>query len=60
MDLLDEMKTAVGRNNYEVKTKCSNCNTSQMTKIKKGHLSKDVISNGKCGKCGCQTLEIVE
>ena len=43
---------------YEVKTKCTNCNTKQLTNIKKGNKSEEVIERGKCERCGCMTLEL--
>jgi len=45
---------------YDVKSKCKNCGTKQLTKIKKGHIGKDVIGNGKCENCGCKMLEVIE
>jgi hypothetical protein len=43
---------------YEVKTKCSNCNTKQLTRIKKGNKASEVIERGKCERCGCMTLTL--
>jgi len=52
------IKDLFGAGIYEVKTVCSNCKTKQLTKIKKGNIAKEVIDNGKCTFCGCQTLTL--
>lgn len=48
----------IPKTTYDVKTKCTNCGMKQNTKIKKGNAASEVIGNGKCENCGCQTLEL--
>lgn len=48
------------KNYYEIKTKCKNCSTKQLTKIRKGNKPEDVLSNGKCDNCGVNELELVK
>ena len=52
------IETLFPKKYYEVSTKCSNCNLKQKTRIKKGNIAKEVISNGKCANCGCNNLEL--
>lgn len=53
------LNNILGSNTYEVKTKCGNCGTIQLTKIKKGNKAEEVISKGKCENCGCAELSLV-
>ncbi len=55
---MDFLKNIFPEKVYEVKSKCSNCNTKQLTKIKKGNKASEVIENGHCEKCGCLTLSL--
>jgi len=54
------MDNLFGKSYYEVKSKCTNCGTKQLTKIKKGNIAEEVIDRGKCENCGCQKLEVVD
>lgn len=52
------LENIFGKNYYEVKTKCKNCGSRQMTRIRKGNKPEDVLSRGKCVICGCFELEV--
>ena len=52
------IEVITGKGTYQVKTKCTNCKVKQMTKVKKGNQVSDILENGKCNNCGCQTLEM--
>lgn len=53
------IENLIPKRTYEVKTRCLNCKTIQQTKIRKGNKAEEVLQNGKCENCGCQTLELV-